>query len=174
MLKPVETTPRARRTAVNARKQEKSSSQTKAARSNGVASEHNSHNGKKGERGRRHAKTGARGHDTRGRGTAKPARRRGGGPGKPSRAGTPKGAIPAAKLNGKPRSSIAVAEITRTIKATERDARRNGRPTAPATLPDLATLEADIKEGHIQFLASFRTSLGLARETVGQLLLTAC
>jgi hypothetical protein len=45
MLKPVETTPSARRTAVNARKQEKSSSETKAARSNGVASEHDPQGG---------------------------------------------------------------------------------------------------------------------------------
>jgi hypothetical protein len=41
-----------------------------------------------------------------------------------------------------------------------------------SSTPDLATLEAEIEEGHNQFLASFRTSLGHARR-VGQLLLTA-
>jgi hypothetical protein len=39
-------------------------------------------------------------------------------------------------------------------------------------MPDLATLEAQIEEGHNEFLASFRTSLGHARR-VGQLLLAA-
>jgi hypothetical protein len=167
MLKPVDTTPRARRTAVNARKQEKSRSQTNAGRSNGVASEHDPQKGKKGERGRLYAATtGAGGPDPRGRCTAGPARRRGGGAEKPSRAGTPKGAAPAAKSNGKPRSSIVVLETTSTIKATERDVRRNGHTTASATHPELADLEKRIKASHHRCGLLARKSEKLARERI--------
>jgi hypothetical protein len=41
-----------------------------------------------------------------------------------------------------------------------------------ASMPDLATLEAEIEQSHNEFLASFRTSLSHARQ-VGQLLLAA-
>ena len=133
--------PEVARRGPHSRKQKKPkiSKPPNAVGTNGVAHGSGPHNGRNGGRGRPDAETApARVANARGRGTAKPARRRGGAAGKPSRAGTPKGAIPAAKSNGEPRSSIAVPETTSTIKATERDARRNGHATAPATHPDLA------------------------------------
>jgi hypothetical protein len=167
MMKPVESTPRARRTAVNARKQQKSMFQTKVGRSNGVASEHEPQNGQKGEQGRRYAATtGAQGPDPLGRGTAGLARRRGGGAGKLSPAGALRGAIPAAKLTGEPRCSIVVLETTSAIKATERDARRDGRPTASTTPPDLVDLEMRIKASHHRCGLLARKSEKLARERI--------
>ena len=167
MLKPVETAPRARRTAVNARKQGKPRSQAKAARPNGVASEHDPQDGKEGERGRRYAAaTGPSGPDPRGRGTAGPARRRGGGAGKPSREGTPRGAAPAAKSKGKPRSSTTAPETTSTIKAKGRAARRNGRPTAPATPPDLVTMVEQLRESHRLCVLLARNTEERARQSI--------
>jgi hypothetical protein len=72
----------------------------------------------------------------------------------------------AAKSNGKPRSSIVVLETTSTIKATERDARRNGHPTALATHPDLTDLEKRIKASHHRCGSLARKSEKLARERI--------
>jgi hypothetical protein len=137
------------------------------AGANGVAYGADPHTGRDAGRGRPGAATAAaRGTDARGPGAAGPDRRRGGGAGKPSRAGTPRGALPAAKLNGEPRSSIVVPETTSTIKATERDARRNGHPTASATHPDVADLEERIKASHHRCGSLGRKSEKLARERI--------
>jgi hypothetical protein len=167
MLKPVETTPRARPTAVDARKPEKSGSEAKAARSNGVASEHDPQNGKEGERGRRYAATtGAHGPDPRGRGTAGPPRRRGGGADKPSRESTTRGAAPAAQSKSKPRSSTAVPETTSTVKAAGRDARSTGHSTAPATTTDLVTMVEQLKESHRMCVLLARNTEERARQSI--------
>jgi hypothetical protein len=59
-----------------------------------------------------------------------------------------------------------VLENTNTIKATERDARRNGHPTAWATHPDLADLEKRIKASHHRCGLLDRKSEKLARERI--------
>jgi hypothetical protein len=59
-----------------------------------------------------------------------------------------------------------VLENTNTIKATERDVRRNGHPTASATHPDLTDLEKRIKASHHRCGLLARKSEKLSREKI--------
>ncbi len=147
--------PEVARRGPHSRKQRKPkiSKPPNAVGANGVAHGSGLHNGRNGGRGRPGAES-------------TPARRRGGGPGKLSRAGTPKGDNPAAKSNGKLRSSIAAPDTTSTNKATECDARRNGRPTAPATHPDLVTMVEQLKESHRMCMLLARTTEERARQSI--------
>ena len=73
--------------------------------------------------------------------------------------------------NGTTRRAKSKAGSSRASKPSPRR-KASSAGVSTSSTPDLATLEAQIEEGHNRFVASFRTSLGHARR-VGQLLLAA-